>query len=161
MKINRIKLVTLFNVLGNLAMVPANLKFHYARAKNVAKLADEVEIIKNLAKPFENYVEYESKRIALCRELCEYVGNPAEPHIVNGNYQFSDDNKVIVEDKIKELQKEFSEVIAEDQQRQSELKEFLDQEIDIDFHMIKMDLVPDQVTLTGIESDALSLIIEE
>jgi hypothetical protein len=161
MNVSRIKVVTLFNVLTGLTDVPASLKFHYARAKNLAKLSDEVEIIKNLAKPFENYVEYESKRVALCRELCEYVGNPPEPSIVNGNYQFSDENKVIVEDKIKELQKEFSEVIAEDQQRQSELKEFLAQEVNIDFHKVKMDLIPDQVVLNGEGSDALALIIEE
>jgi hypothetical protein len=154
-------LVALWKVLTDLSNKNGSLRFHHCRAKNVAKLVNEVEIVKELAKPMAEFVEYESRRTALCKELCEYEGNPPAPSILNGSYQFTDQNKVIVEERIKDLQKEFSEVIAGDQKRQAEFVEFLNEEIDVDLLKIKMDLIPQDLTLTGFEADALSAIIED
>ncbi len=122
-------------------------KFAYCIVKNLKKVQQETDIIRSLNKVSAEYTEYEKKRIALCELYAEK--NDKGVAIIEGS-QYKIKSKKRFNTKLKALQEEYKETIKEKEKRDSEMNELLMEEIDIEFHKIKVDSLPDELSGTDL-----------
>ncbi len=133
------------------------VKFAYARAKNKKLVLAELELLKNVMKDSDEFIEYDKKRIELCEEYCT-KDDKGKPVIKNRKYDGLTKNEEFTK-KLNELNEKYKEVIDEKKKRAEEYKKLLDEEIDFEFHKIKLQDVPEDIT--GAQLEAIDLILEE
>ena len=159
MKIVREKLIGIWHLIDRLSNTKTNVKFHYLLMKNKKILEPEIKALQEAqaASPPERLEELNSKRIPLCEEFCvrDEENNPV---IQNDNYVFEPDQKTKLEEKFKELEEEYADVLAEMEKIQNEFKELLDTEVEINLAKIPLSIFPD---LNGKEVEIMFDIIDE
>lgn len=137
-------LVEAFNVIGRMG-IESNKKFSYAIILNDEAIKSRVKAITEIAKPSEDYIEYETKRNDIIRE---YGSKDA-----NGNIILTDDRWVNFDDDVKEkaislindLNKEYSTVIDKRNNDIDDYNAILEEEHEYDITMVSLDDVPDDV----------------
>ena len=158
-KLKKKNLLDLFENLQKLSNLKG-VKFSYAIARNVVIVRREVEAIEESLKPFDEFVEYEKERIELAKKHSEKDEK--------GNPKTATENKrqiFVMKDKSK-FDKEFEKfkakhkVTLDKRQKQiDEYNEFLETETDIEFFKIKLNDVPEDISVEQMQG--IQLLIED
>lgn len=149
MKAKKSDILTLYSVLEQLSNGTHQIKFSYFIAKNKKKLKDEVELLKELAIPPENYQEYDQKRANLAKEMADRDNN--------GNPITSENTYVITEKReafdtaVNALKDKYEDAIKEFDEKYGQYKEILKEEVTFDGHAIKVDDLPEKIEPALIE----------
>ena len=160
MNFTRENLVQIWGVLNGLAQEKTTAKGAYGIAKNKRIVETEVKSIeeaqKNQQLP-EGIEEYEQKRLGLCEKFCDKdeEGKP----VVNGNTFVIVKERPAFDTELLKLQEEFKEPLSTRQKQDLEFQDFLKEEVNVDFHQIKIDDLPNNVT--GQQVEVLGDIIIE
>lgn len=123
------------------------IKFSYCLMKNRKKIESELKAIEEVSKQMQEelagYKEYDNKRLALCEQYADKdeQGNAIKD---GDTYRISDRD---------EFNKELSKLIEEHKQDleqfgklNDEFEKFLRDDVQIEFHMIDVDELPNDIT---------------
>ena len=147
MKFTRENLVSIWGVLNGLAAEKTTAKGAYGIAKNKRIVDAEVKSIedaqKNQKLP-EGIEEFEAKRIDLCKKMAD-KDEEGNPLVVNNSFVLAE-NKAKFDKKLEKLRKEYEVAITTRETQDKDFQDFLKEEIEVDFHAIKVDDLPDNVT---------------
>lgn len=154
MKITREKLLQVWGVLSQLSQEKTTAKGAYGIAKNKKLLEAEIksmeEARENLKYPKEKLEEFDTKRIALCKELADKEED-GSPKLDKNMFVFSPDNKAIFEEKFSVIREEYKDVLEERNKVDTEYRTFLSEETELTVHEIKIADMPDGVSAAQIE----------
>ncbi|HPT70890.1 MAG TPA: hypothetical protein PLE74_01250 [Candidatus Cloacimonadota bacterium] len=143
-RVDLLKLASGLMAVGN---VEGSMKWTYAISKNRKKIKDEIETIQDVQKKIED------GRIELCKELAEKddKGNPVmlemkdeKDAVINTEFSIKDRTKLV-----EYLNK-----------KNEEFKKFLDEEIKVELHKMKLSEIPDK-GMTPNMLEGIEAIIEE
>jgi len=156
MKTKRENVISVFGVMNVLSEEKTTAKGAYAIAKNKKIAEGEVKAIeeaqKNVIIP-DKFKEYDEKRIKLCEELADKDkdGNPVK---INNGQQFaiSPESQEVFNEKLQSLREEYKEAIEEKDKVEKDFLDLLAEEVEVDFHKVKIDDLPDNVTASQIEA---------
>jgi hypothetical protein len=152
MNLTRENLVKIWGVLGGLAREKTTAKGAYGIAKN--KRLTEVEISsieeaqKNRSVP-EGLDKFHEERIALCKEYCDKDGN-GENIVIKNEFQIVERLEEFTE-KLTELREEHKEALDARDEQDQEFRDFLKEEVEIEFHKINIADFPDSMTAEQME----------
>ena len=102
----------LFSLYNNWIRFPSiiNDKLVYALAKNIRKIKLELEVIREVNKPLDNFSKFEDERIKLCKEHANKDKNGKEI-VTNNSYDIK--NKEKFEKDLEKLKEKHKEAIEE------------------------------------------------
>ena len=125
------------------------VKFAYAVSKNFNKIQPEIKSITDAGKPAEEFVKYDKERILLCEKFCKRnaEGNPV---IVSGGYQMED--KEGFDKKLEALKKKHKKANDAREKQVESYEKFLEEEVVIEIHKVKIEDLPEDLTATQIDS---------
>jgi hypothetical protein len=133
--------LTLLDALTQLGALPGvNVKFAYAAAKNKAKLQGEQKAVQEGAQPSEKFLEFESKRIALCQEMVDKKedGSPVMNHqgfvILKRKAEF--------DTAMESLSAEYQEAIDLRKEQIKAATELMEEPCKVELHKIDIELFP-------------------
>lgn len=152
----RSQLIELFNGLSKLKNL-RGVKLAYAIAKNQQLMHSEIEALQECIKPADEFLEFEEKRLALCRKHClkDEKGNPIEK---NGLFLGLDENDEF-QSEISKLKKQYHNAIDARTTQLREYTNLLNSKINFDFYTISLSDIPDDVTVEQME--ILSYFIDD
>jgi len=147
MKFTRENLVQIWGVLNGLTAEKTTAKGAYGIAKNKRIVDSEVKSIeeaqKNQKLP-DGIEEFESKRIELCKKMAD-KDEEGNPMVANNSFVLVQ-NKQKFDKKLEKLRKDYDEPISLREKQDKEFQDFLKEEVEIDFHTINVNDLPDNVT---------------
>lgn len=146
MKITRSALVDLANSLETLDRYKSqrDIKCVYALAKNRSLLKTEIAAIGEASRPYPDFLEYDEARVSLCERLCIRAND--NPIIINREYQILPEKKEEFEKDLDALNEKYKEARDRRDTQLSEIKKFLDEEIEIELHNMHLSWLPKAVT---------------
>lgn len=121
------------------------VKLAYTIVRNTKKLEEEINIYQELFKPSEKFLEFEEKRIELCNKFCD-KNEEGKPIINNGVYQGVDKNNLFIVE-YERLKNEYVNELKERDDQIKKMNEFLSEEINFDFLKIKLEDVPNDISV--------------
>ena len=134
----------------------ASTKFKYALGKNTRLIQPEVEALQDLIKGIsilpENIEKYNLERENLCSKFAN-KDDKEQPIIIGKTYQIPLDKKTSFNEELSKLKEKYSEDLDQLEKRRNELKDILEEEIDIAFYKIKLSCFPKKIS----EGDMLVL----
>jgi len=135
-------------------------KLNYATSKNRDKLKKLVKRIDAQEKETPEYEAYNDARIALCLEHAKKT-NGGSPVIVQDGDQKRYDmvDKGAFDKALEELREKHKPSIDEQNKLEKEYEEMLKEEIEIEVHMISLDIVPEDIN--GAQMDGIFWMIKE
>lgn len=144
----KFELVDAFNIFEKILKEnKKNVKFNYLVAINKSKIQPLVDIINDIKKPSDDYVQYEQKRIDICKKHCikDEDGNPVMKNVsgteiftgLDKNEKFKEEMNAFIEEK--------SAVLEEIQNKNKQLNELLNEEETIEWKAIDIDMFPDDL----------------
>lgn len=119
-------LVTLHDALIRVEGRQSPIKFSYFVAKNKLLIKEEFEMLQNLRKAPEKFVEYDRKRATLAQEHAD--------RLENGQPKIEDNNFIIIErfeefrEKLEALKEDYADAIADYEKRVQDFEDILEQE---------------------------------
>jgi len=154
------ELFTIFGAINNLSNIKS-VKFAYCLSKNKKTISDEIKHIQDSVEKLDEVnskieKEFEDKRIALVTEYADKDSND-QPIIENNNYKITNISEF--NEKFAELKKEYPEFLKKRQDITDNNNKLLDEESELEFHKIKVDNLPDELSLNDL--DLISEFIEE
>lgn len=157
-------LIELWQLFQRLSMKEMKVKASWAIMKNMQRLEPEMKILQDASAPYPQFKEYEEKRIEYCEEYCKRSaqGAPLKTHNLEhgqDEYEIPDERKDEFTDKVEALKVEYKDAIEAQQQRDSEWRELLNEETEVDLYMFHERYLPD--TLAPLEAKIISRIVEE
>lgn len=158
MKIKREKLFVMWDVFQRLLVKKSAVKFHYMILKNKQAIEPEIESIREIGKPSQDYQEFDSKRIQMCNEFCE-KDESGKPAVVNNNFVIPDDKKKAFEDALTALKEEYKEALDSVDSKRQEIDELMEEDVDLPLVKIPLSVIPND--LLGQEVEALFDIIDD
>jgi len=133
------------------------VKFAYAVSKNSKNLSEEVEACQKSMEPSKGFIEYEEKRITLCKEHCD-KDEKGEPVVTDSHFVGLKSNNGF--DKAWGLLKsEYAETIEEREKMVEEYKEFLQEEVDVELYKVNLEDVPEDISVEQLHG--IMAIVEE
>jgi len=137
------------------------VKFAYAISKNSKNLSEEVEACESSMKRSKSFIEYDEKRVVLCKEHCD-KDEGGKPVIIEnagtGTYAGLKGNNSF-DKAIEVLQSEYSEAIEEQKKMADEFKKFLEEEVEVELYKVKLADVPEDISVGQL--NGIMAIIEE
>jgi len=158
-KITRSKAIEIYQTIQTIRYEKANPKFPYALSKNKGKLQPIINEIREKGRPpIENddYKKFDDERLELCKEMSE-KDKDGNPVVDKGEYKVKD-----IEDfnkKIEALKKKHKSAIEKEDDRKKEYDKFIEEEIEVEFHKINLDLCPENLSVD--QMDKISIFIQE
>jgi hypothetical protein len=145
MNIRKSDLLQLQAIFEKLSIEKHPLKFSYFLAKNKSIIKKEVEILRELQKPSEEYNIFDKKRIMLAHELAERIPGTDKPVIQNNAYVMGK-NQEEFDRRLSILKNEFKDAIKKFEDQISDFKEILKEEFNFDnSYKIKINDLPDHI----------------
>lgn len=139
MKITRRRMFEIDGALRELDKHARSFKLSYAIAKNLAKMRREIEAFREAGKPSKEYSEYDTERSTLASKFAVKNKQTDEPMVVNGQYVIV--NKAGFEAELKPLREKHADAIKAQEAKAAEADGMLDEEIEIEFHTVKSDIL--------------------
>lgn len=133
--------------------------FTYTLSKNKEVLLQQLKKVQKMAKDaqkVEGYDEYEAKRI-LCNKEFALLDEKGEVKINNERYEIDPAKQADYDAKLKALKEEYKKTLEEIESKKVELKDFVDEEIELELKQIPMSIIPTDITLD--QMDILSKLI--
>ena len=127
-------------------------KFNFCLLKNIDLLEKECKILQETVKPSEDFLAYDKARVTLCEEYCakdENGGllkkeNPQNP----GQFEYDIDTKSQEwTNAIDKLKQDNLSILTSRDEQIVQYNELLDAQSDIEFAKVKIDDVPNDITL--------------
>jgi hypothetical protein len=152
-------LMKLWVVLEDLLKIDKlNTQLAYAIYKNKKLLQDEVETIREIGKASPALVDFQTKRIELCKEFAD-KDEHKKPIIVGTDYKIIS-RKQEFEEELKLLTEDYKDVVSEQEAKNKEINEILKEDINgFAFRKIKLEWLPE--TISGAAIGVLDYIIED
>jgi hypothetical protein len=160
----REKIVELYNVLFKLHEDKISRKAALWVLKNLKKLKDEVELIQEVARPSEEFIEFEKKRFNIIVDKADKdeSGNPILERDSLGRQQFRIINKLTrneIQRDIETLSEKYKDVIDLQMKKEKELQSLLQEEIDLPtLSKINFDDLPDNISPK--ELDVIEFLVD-
>lgn len=132
---------------GNLT----GIKLVYAIAKNTRMIASELKAMERLTQQKPDYTKYDQERLKLCKEMC--VKDEKGVPIIQENSYAGLTGTPDFEKRLKALKKKHQKAVDGREKDMEEYNKLLDEEVEIDIHMVNIKFLPPGVTaqqLTGI-----------
>jgi hypothetical protein len=152
MIIKRKEIVEIFNMLSKMKdRKGLPIDFIYTMAKNKKLLREEIDILREVERKPTEYMNYLSEKLRLDIKFSkrDKDGNPLK----RGNGYLIDENRTEDYDNaLNELVEKYEDVIEETTEKQKELEELLDGEIDIDFELLEKEKFPEDITIEEMET---------
>lgn len=136
----------LFDLLAGFEAVGSlrGVKFAYAVAKNRDCVMREVRPLQQSIEPSKEIAEYEEERVKLCLVHCQ-KDEGGKPLIQNGVYVGVNGNPEF-EKALEELKEKFQEALDKQEKDKAEYDRLLDEEVEIEFHLLQFVDVPKEIT---------------
>ena len=151
MKFTRQNLIQAWHTLNGLSNLKTTAKGAYGIAKNIRLIRVEIESIqeaRNKIKLPEVFEEYEKKRVALCEE---YADKNEDGSVVQANgpngpvFKITERNDEFLK-VLNPLNEEYKDAINEKEKIEKEFADFMNEEIDYEFHAIKAEDFPNEMS---------------
>jgi hypothetical protein len=137
MKVARTRLLEVFGTLEEFAKHARSPRLSYALAKNLAALRTEVEAIKKADTPSPEFLEYDHKRVEVCK-LYSFKNPNEEPVIENNKFVIADQEAL--DRDIGVLRQTYSVTLEDRDKQAKELQKLLMEDVDVEFYPVKADL---------------------
>ncbi len=127
------------------------VKFAFGLAKNKKMLVKEFEIFQEAIKPSKEFIEYDQKRVDLCKELAD-KDEKGNPKMESNNYIVIK-NKEDFEIRSKALTEQNQSAVDDRSKQIKEFNELMNKESDFKPFLIARNDIPDDITskqLSGI-----------
>ena len=122
------------------------VKFAYAVAKNIYKLKKHVEPLLKAKEPTPEFAEFDAKRVALAKEYAiKDSKGEALSEDVGGVSKFIIKDEKGFQAKLKVLRKENKVIISARDKQVEEVKELLNQEVEVDLYFVSFSSVPKEI----------------
>jgi hypothetical protein len=125
-------------------------KFNYALVRTKDILKRELALLEESFKEKEKFIEYESKRIAIAKDLCE-KDEKGQPVIDQNRFKLSEENDVKFKEKLEELQTEYTDALEERTQQMESFNKMLEENISFEIHRIGINDIPEEITQEQME----------
>jgi len=126
--------------------IKSNKRFSYALIMNEENVQSNVKAIQGIAKPSDNYMEYEQKRNNI---LIEYGKSDASGNIIlneNNGVVFKDEeSEKNAIDEINKLNEEYLDILDERNEDIKQYNELLMTDVELNLIVVSLDDVPDEV----------------
>lgn len=146
----------LYGILNGLKALTkeSGASFSYKVSKNIKIITDELTSLEETLKPSEGYIEYEKKRVELCKKFCRKDADGND--VIEGN-NFVIDNQKAFDKALEKLQKDDEVVIAEFNKQKEDYNVLMLEEVseDVSLRKIRTEELPETMT-----SEKLSPVIE-
>ena len=129
-------LFNLFNSLCNLSNLKG-IKFSYGIIKNKKNIKNEIEILQNIIKPSQEFIEFDKEREKLCKKYSK-KDEKGEIIIKNNNYDIKSECKEIFNKEFDDLKEQNKEFIIKREKQLEEYNKLLEEECNIELHKIKI-----------------------
>lgn len=144
----RSELFELYNKMQGLRYHSDNKKFSYALIKNIKNIENEINILNEIIKPTQDFLEFEKERITICRSHA--IKDENDEPILNGDeFQIEDMNKFNLD--LEPLKIKYRDSLTKRQKQIEKYNSLLDENIEIEFVKIGPDDLPDNITPNEIE----------
>jgi hypothetical protein len=148
------ELLNLYQVLSSASDL-RGVKFSYFVVKNLGLLEREIKNLSESVKASKEYAEFEDKRIDLAKKHAE-KNEKGEPKTKeeNGKNVFDIKNIDKFNKEFDALKKKYSKALDEREKQIKEYNELIEQDNDITLHKIKLDDIPENISVAqmkGIE----------
>lgn len=137
MKITRIKLLEIFGTLEEFAKYAKSVKLSYTIAKNISLLKGEIELIKKADSPSQDFMEYENKRVEVCK-IYAVKNENGEPLVENDKFVIENQNAL--ESEVSVLRTQYSSAISGRERQAMEVQQLLLDDVDVEFYQVKPDV---------------------
>lgn len=145
-KISKQKVFDLYKSIQSVKNLPG-VKFSYAIARNEAKIKSEIEALQKAGRPSEKFIEYNNKRLDLSKKHAVIVdGKPSAKVNDLGQEYYVIADEAAFNKEFETLKTEYKDVIDEEKSKSKEIDNLLTEEIEIDFYMINIKNVPENIT---------------
>jgi hypothetical protein len=137
------KVIAMNNVLRTLReeSTLGNVRLSYAIAKNIRYMEADINTIKEIGKPDDEYMKFENARLKLNNE-CAQKDSRKQPRIIDNRFVIDPEKQVIFDDGMTALQAEHKAAIEAHDHKQKDLEKMLDDECSIDTYPIKLSWLP-------------------
>lgn len=143
MKLKKEEIVNLWNIIEILNKIKSNVKFTYGIVKNKKIIQSEVEAIKETLKSSERFEEYERNRIKLCSQMSE-KNEDNKPIIINNEFKIQ--NIKLFKIMLNKLVEEYQEDIDLESEKNKQIKNFLQEEVEVELYKINLEYFPEVTT---------------
>lgn len=148
-------LLVLVTILEEKIQEKNKIKYAYFLAKNINLMKNEKGILRKVYADFNNdnngYTLFEQERIAIAERYSGKDTN-GSPIIKDGNYFILDTESF--QSEFEALQEKYKDAISLRSKRMAEIDSFLDEDVDIKLHKIKLQDLPDEI------DDFLQVLLE-
>jgi len=136
------------NHLQELGLMGAKYKYWLSiNKKNVESIKNSIEETSKDFPPIEGFKAFSDHRIQLCKEIDMIEGQTIlhKEILPNGTETYKIDDYEKFNEKILPLEEEYADAIQENEKREKELKDLLDQEVEVNLFILHTDNLPDEV----------------
>lgn len=151
-----LKRESVFNLFNNLSQFsdlkePGFLKFKYFVTKNRRILNEEVEAMKEILKPSEEFQKYEKDRISYCMsKAAKDVSGEVVWDIPNQLPKYEDPQEV--QKYVIELAKQNEDILKKQEEQEKENQKFLQEKVEVPVLTISQSELPLSITMTQLDS---------
>lgn len=161
LKVTRNDISRLFQGLDSVSHI-RHLRFSYAVTKNLRFLREELETLQKVVDIPEEAKPYDNKRLELAKQYAtkDADGNPVK--INSGrSYDFTSANYADFEKALEKVQgqKDFKDSYSAFKQHNEKVKEFMEETIEINYHIIKYEDLP--LDLSAAQLDMIFEFVSE
>jgi len=162
MKIRRSELYRIKGILEGMPKGPY-AKFNYVVAKNLRKIKEEILDLEDGVVPDEKFSQYEKDRIAINEECAKKEGGSSafisQPDGTR-RYQIDESKQELFNKKLEILRKKYKPTLDLQEKKIQGYNDLLREKVEIDFHLIQKDDVPDDLSPNDWEA-IIDWIVEE
>jgi len=143
-EMKRKEILTLWRTMKSFSDEKISKKFIFAMALNETSLEDEVKAITKTREPASEYAEYEQKRLDIISEHADVQDGKL---ITEGDYiKIKKEDKDTLQEKISNLDVEYSEVIGTRNQDLSDFRELMESTTTVNIQPVKYADLPDVIS---------------
>lgn len=161
MNLTRKQVIDIYGTLNTVGQKDMPVKGAYAVSKNKKIAENEVKVIEeaqNSMQEPEGIKEFTDKRIEICKEFANKDEN-GEAIVKQNRFDIPLEKQPKFEEAVALLKEDYKEAFDKQDELTKEFQELLDEEIEMDFHMMKLEWLPEKIS--GRHMEALMDLIDE
>lgn len=156
-KLTNEEILRMYGAIVAIANVKAGSKFGYALARTRRSLLPQVESLKEIDKPSDDYTKaYDEPRLELCREYA--LRGESGPSTTGTIFNIDPARQLEFDAAVELLRAEHKDVVDAEDKRREEFKALLKEETSIEIHRVALDQWPE---LTMGQLDALLPMVKD
>ena len=149
MKLKRSQVIEIFDALGSFKET-YNKYFVYHLTKTMNALSPERNALIEMARPSDNFLEYERRRTRMVDVFAER-DKDGNMIMQNGMVKIREDKLEECKNGMDELNEEYSETLKLRQEEVQHIERILDEEVEISIELIPFHTIPEQINKETLE----------